>query len=60
MEPSGDSGTNENSNSDHKYICTKCDRKLVLNATDAIVCQYCHCRIFRKVKTEHVIRIFAI
>jgi DNA-directed RNA polymerase subunit RPC12/RpoP len=41
------------------YICIRCGLQQVIKSTQPVLCSHCHNRIFRKIKTAHVIQFIA-
>lgn len=42
-----------------EYICTDCGFKQMIKSTQPILCTQCHCRIFRKLRTKHIVQYVA-
>ena len=41
------------------YICTNCHTVRTIMSTQTVVCEHCHGRIFRKLRTPNIVQFVA-
>ena len=44
---------------EEEYICVTCGTRQTLKNTQAVLCSHCHSRIFRKIRTTHLVKYLA-
>lgn len=51
--------TTEQTGFQEEYVCADCGNKQTIKSTQPILCSQCHGRIFRKMRTKHIVQYVA-